>query len=350
MVSSRGLLCAIIDTMGFAILRVQKLKHRASIRRSLKHAHREQTTPNADPTLTPTNTHIGAQSTAEGMAALEDRLPAKHRKDAVLAIEYLVTGSPESIQGKSRAEQDAYFDDALSWLRDRHGAENVIYAGIHRDETTPHLYAYVVPLDPDSGRLNCKRYLGGKKALSTMQTEFAETVGKPHGLERGQERSKARHKTIRRYYAEINAAEKRADAVAITAAELEPRQLPKTGWRKQYETPSMVASRISRKVRPLVAKADNAHRQAERSQQQANAAAHDVARQQGLMAALRDSVAPYVSVFRDLFDSQRVALMRYAQSMRDDNATRRMVEEREQARADEAAEAAKPKPKPGPGM
>ena len=40
---------------------------------------------------------------------------------------------------KSREEQDAYFRDALDWLKGRHGAENVVYAGIHRDETTPHL-------------------------------------------------------------------------------------------------------------------------------------------------------------------------------------------------------------------
>ena len=63
-------------------------------------------------------------------------------------------------------------------------AENLIYAGIHRDETTPHLYAYVVPIDPQ-GKLNCRHFLGGAKALSQMQTDFAEQVGQRHGLQRG---------------------------------------------------------------------------------------------------------------------------------------------------------------------
>ena len=55
------------------------------------------------------------------------------------------------------------FNDALKWLRERHGGSNVVYAGIHRDETTPHMYAYVVPLDEATGRLNCRKWLGGAK-------------------------------------------------------------------------------------------------------------------------------------------------------------------------------------------
>ena len=50
------------------------------------------------------------------------------------------------------------------------------------------MYAYVVPRDPESGRLNAKRWLGGAKALRDMQSEFAEQVGRQHGLERGSRR------------------------------------------------------------------------------------------------------------------------------------------------------------------
>lgn len=58
--------------------------------------------------------------------------------------------------------------------------------GIHRDETTPHLYAYIVPID-ERGRLNCRAFYGGAGALRLMQTDFAERVGRKHGLERGVE-------------------------------------------------------------------------------------------------------------------------------------------------------------------
>jgi hypothetical protein len=189
--------------MGYAILRTQKLKSPVAVHRSLKHAMREQDTPNADRTLTPDNTHFGAGSVDEALQRFNGRLPEKYRKDAVLCIEYLVTATPASMASLSRPQQDAYLMGALEWLRARHGAENVFYAGIHRDETTPHLYAYVVPRDGE--RLNCRKWLGGSKALSQMQTEFAEVVGQSHGLERGIERSRARHVSIREFYSRISA-------------------------------------------------------------------------------------------------------------------------------------------------
>jgi len=131
--------------MAYAILRVQKLKAAVAVHRSLKHAFREQDTPNAAPELAHENDHIGASNVAEAMQKFRDRLPEKFRKDAVQCVEYLITGSPEGMHAKSKEAQDRYFQDGLNWLRDKHGAENVIYAGIHRDESTPHMYAYVVP-------------------------------------------------------------------------------------------------------------------------------------------------------------------------------------------------------------
>lgn len=189
--------------MGYAILRTQKLKSPVAIRRSMKHAFREQDTPNADSERTPDNTHLGASSAQEGLDKIAALLPEKRRSDAVLCIEYLVTASPQAMAGKSREEQDAYLHDALAWVREKHGEANVVYAGIHRDERTPHLYAYVVPLDADTGRLNAKRHLGGARALSQMQTEFAERVGRQHGLQRGIEGSKAKHTAVRDWYAEM---------------------------------------------------------------------------------------------------------------------------------------------------
>ena len=190
--------------MGYAILRTQKLKSGQAVRRSLTHAFREQETPNADPERTPENSHIGAENVQEALERFNARLPDKVRKNAVLAIEYLITASPEDLHGKTRQQQDAYFDDALNFLRQKHGAENVVYAGVHRDEMTPHMYAYAVPLD-GRGKLNCRACLGGAKALSELQTQFAHEVGQQHGLQRGIAGSKARHTSIQQYYARANA-------------------------------------------------------------------------------------------------------------------------------------------------
>lgn len=231
--------------MAFAILRTQKLKAAVAVRRSLKHAFRAQDTPNADPTRLRENSHLGANSVDEAMKAFQNRLPEKIRKNGVLAIEYLITGSPDGMNSKSRRDQDAYFTDALAWLKERHGAENLIYAGIHRDETTPHLYAYVVPLDPQ-GKLNCRHFLGGAKALSQMQTDFAEQVGQRHGLQRGIEGSKARHTTVRQYYAALQ--QESPAPLAIPAQALAPRVLKNNLFSRIEEAPEVVASRLSRET------------------------------------------------------------------------------------------------------
>ena len=209
--------------MGYAILRTQKLKSGQAVRRSLTHAFRDRETPNADASRTPDNTHIGAADVDEALAKFNERLATqdKVRKNAVLAVEYLITASPEDMHGKTRQQQDAYFDDALNFLRQKHGAENVVYAGVHRDETTPHMYAYVVPID-ERGKLNCRAFLGGAKALSELQTQFAQEVGQQHGLQRGIEGSKARHTTVQRYYERANAAFEPLPEVKTVPPKLRP--------------------------------------------------------------------------------------------------------------------------------
>ena len=233
--------------MGYAILRVQKLKDKGSIRRSLKHSFRAQDTPNADPERTPDNSHVFADSVDSAMNNISQRLDTqkKIRKNAVLAVEYLVTGSPESVQGKTRAQQDDYFQDAIHWLKEKHGAENVVYAGVHRDEQTPHLYAYVVPID-EREKLNCRAFLGGAKMLNEMQTDFAEKVGIKHGLERGIEGSKAKHQSIKKYYAAIQHSE--MQTVIVRPESIEPQVLKKGIFTDEVESLGTVANRLTEAV------------------------------------------------------------------------------------------------------
>ncbi|MFZ7280018.1 MobV family relaxase, partial [Avibacterium avium] len=189
--------------MGFAILRTQKLKSIYAINRSLKHAFRLQDTPNADKQRTPENISYFSDSKQSALERLNSILPEKRRKNAVLAVEYLITASPEDMHGKTQEQQMAYFNDSIEWLKAKHGEQNIVNIGIHFDETTPHLYAYVVPID-QRGKLNCRAFFGGAKALSDMQSDFAERVGKKHGLERGIKGSKAKHQRVSKFYANIN--------------------------------------------------------------------------------------------------------------------------------------------------
>ena len=187
--------------MAFAILRAEKLKTMGNIGGSLAHNYRTIDTPNANPSQTPNNFHSLKDSEAV-KAAISERLPEKRRSDAVLCVEYMITASPEW-QGWNDERQNEYFKQAVDWLEQRHGKHNVVATSIHRDETTPHLIAYVVPLDQDTGKLNAKKFLGGKAKLAEMQSSFSNHV-KNLGLKRGIEGSKAKHTRIKEYYAKVN--------------------------------------------------------------------------------------------------------------------------------------------------
>src|SRR5690606_5529749 len=122
-----------------------------------------------------------------------------------------ITASPEWDGWKTQKEED-FFDRSLEWLKKTYGEKNVISTSIHRDETTPHMVAYVVPLKTcetrkGSGRycqrLAAKDWLDGKDKLREMQTSFGKQV-EDLGLQRGLEGSKAEHQKISDFYAKIN--------------------------------------------------------------------------------------------------------------------------------------------------
>lgn len=207
--------------MGYAILRAKKLKSVASVAGSAKHTFRDTPTPNADAEMTHKNRSVGASTTAAILATLQGLLPEKRRSDAVLCIEYLVTASPEDFRRHGGSMNDlgqiekggpGYFAEALKFLREKHGAANVISSTVHLDEKTPHMVVYVVPMTKDK-RLSCKDFLGGKDKLRALQTAFYERCGKPFGLDRGVEGSKAKHEAISAHYGALQAA---GDAPALS--------------------------------------------------------------------------------------------------------------------------------------
>lgn len=179
----------------FAILRVAKMNNFGSLSASGQHNFRERITKNADAERTPLNEIDGAKSTRDLVKAVSDLLPVKRRKDAVICIEYMISASPEHFGVDWREAENHgadYFKDVIEWLEKRHGKGNVVCTTVHLDESTPHLAAYVVPRTVD-GRLSAKDFVGGRTALSKMQTDFAGSVGVKHGLVRGLERSNAVH-------------------------------------------------------------------------------------------------------------------------------------------------------------
>ena len=190
--------------MSYCILRTKKLKSICAVARSARHTFRQDETPNADPKRTPQNRLIGAKTSSSLLGSLRELLPAKRRKDAVLTIEYLITASPEFFKSDdgNTITRSSYFNNALEFLRLKHGKNNIISAALHLDETTPHLVVYAVPINA-AGRLCAKDFLGGRAKLSQLQTEFFERVGANFGLKRGIQGSRARHQDIKKFYSNI---------------------------------------------------------------------------------------------------------------------------------------------------
>ena len=190
--------------MAFAILRAAKKKGSISMYTSLRHNLRLKSVSNADPALGTNNTYRGVGSTAELRSFIDDRVGTVKRKvrpDAVKLVEIVVAASPEFTTGGGDIE--GYLAKASDWLLDKFGHENVASITVHRDETTPHLHALVVPITKD-GRLSAKDTLGGREKLSALQTEFHAQVGAEFGLLRGVSGSKATHQKLTTYYAQVN--------------------------------------------------------------------------------------------------------------------------------------------------
>lgn len=197
----------------FAILRVKKIsgergKGKSNLSAAARHNLRERHTANARPEDTRHNIYLaGAKTAKELMQLWEERAPEKVRKNAVPALEYVMTASPEEMAAMGQIKSEDYLRDAFAWVEEKHGAENILSAVIHMDETTPHLQVLVIPLD-ERGKLNARALVGSKPELSAMQTDYAERVGAKYGLERGIERSGASHETIKSYHGRANANER----------------------------------------------------------------------------------------------------------------------------------------------
>lgn len=224
--------------MAFAIMRAKKLSSMGTVAASLQHCYRDRETPNADQTRTADNDHRAAQSTDEAMGKLRELLPEKRRKDAVLAVEYVMTASPEWWTQASHAQQADFFDQAHKWLADKYGADRIVTATIHRDETSPHLSAFVVPLTAD-GRLSAKDFIGNRSKMTADQTSFAKAV-QHLGLERGIERSRATHTSIKQHYAAIERGIK--NHVEISPQALEPRAYKREGIAEKLRLSTRVES------------------------------------------------------------------------------------------------------------
>ena len=199
----------------FAIYRTQKLKTQAHITAMCNEHGRRYDVPNANSNLRNKNQTLhGDIFYRQNVDKLLDQVNATVRKDAVLAFDFVMTASPEFFEKNPVGSKGfkKWQDTTMDFLKKEYG-DNLAYACLHLDEKTPHIQGMVVPLqnNPDGTiGLNTKRYLdnGGKGNIGGKLNQVQDRVGeafKELGLKRGIKGSKATHKKIRTFYAELKA-------------------------------------------------------------------------------------------------------------------------------------------------
>lgn len=189
--------------MGYAVVHMMKIKSGAvgGIQSHNNREHEPKTNPDVDMSRSEDNYDLipcdnYKRSIKEKLSNLVESSRAV-RKDAVVVCNFIVTSDNETMDALGADRQREFFQDSVKWFSDRYGADRVLNATVHMDETTPHLHIGVMPITQD-GRLSAKAIFT-KTEMKAIQTEFARDVGEKYGLERGVEGSERTHLSEARF-------------------------------------------------------------------------------------------------------------------------------------------------------
>lgn len=191
------------NKVGYAVVHMMKIKSGAvgGIQSHNNREHEPKTNPDVDMSRSEDNYDLIScdnykRSIKEKLSNLVESSRAV-RKDAVVVCNFIVTSDNETMNALGADRQREFFQDSVKWFSDRYGADRVLNATVHMDETAPHLHIGVMPITQD-GRLSAKAIFT-KTEMKAIQTEFARDVGEKYGLERGVEGSERTHLSEARF-------------------------------------------------------------------------------------------------------------------------------------------------------
>lgn len=255
----------------FCIMRIKKLHSNSNVGGAISHHLRTRETDNADPELMKNNwffpndyptdqngktdksvnadLQFRKEQQQKAMAMYKKRLPEKVRKNGVRAVEFMMTVSPEVMQRKD-FNATKYLNACSNWAREKFGKENVFFIAYHRDETTPHVSLLLTPID-ENGKLNARKFFGGRDKMSALQDDFYNSVGKEFGLDRGIKGSKAKHQTIKSYYEKQNQKDQELEKLAEDISQ----NLPQKKFGQSADSYQQEKEKfIQEKLKPVVKK------------------------------------------------------------------------------------------------
>lgn len=189
--------------MGFAIMRIDKVKSVVAGNARLNHNRRQTRCITSNPgkkniCLTFSKQMRKDRNKSFRQIFHERTCGQKIRSNAVMALEIVLTFSPGAV---SDDNLKSWATDNAEWLRNTFGESNIIDCQLHIDEKTPHIHALVIPID-EKGKLNARAFVGGtRERMSKLQSDYAEAM-RHHGLERGicRELTKSRHESSLRWH------------------------------------------------------------------------------------------------------------------------------------------------------
>lgn len=174
------------NKVGYAVVHMMKIKSGAvgGIQSHNNREHEPKTNPDVDMSRSEDNYDLipcdnYKRSIKEKLSNLVESGRAV-RKDAVVVCNFIVTSDNETMDALRADRQREFFQDSVKWFSDRYGADRVLNATVHMDETTPHLHIGVMPITQD-GRLSAKAIFT-KTEMKAIQTEFARDVGEKYGF------------------------------------------------------------------------------------------------------------------------------------------------------------------------
>ena len=233
----------------------------SGIQSHVNREHEPRTNRDIDATKTELNYHL-VEPPVSYHKAIKQRVESLNlkravRKDAVLMCSFIVSSDKGFFDGLSHEQQRDFFSDTVKFFQNRYGAENVIAATVHMDEATPHMHLCLTPIR--DGKLSAKAMFT-RQELKDLQTQFAASVGEKHGLERGEENSKAEHLSeldykLKMRTQELEAAGKQIAELVSAKEKLEKKAARFDELRKEFGTLEYEQSLFSAK-KVSVEKAD----------------------------------------------------------------------------------------------
>ncbi|MDN6147178.1 MAG: plasmid recombination protein [Tetragenococcus koreensis] len=117
------------------------------------------------------------------------------RKDAVLVNEWIISSDRDFFDDLSERETENFFERSKDYFAEKFGEENVRYATVHLDESTPHMHLGIVPFDKDK-KLSAKRVFN-RQALRDVQEELPDYLQRyRYEIERGRKGSDRKNLTV----------------------------------------------------------------------------------------------------------------------------------------------------------